>query len=279
MGIESIIKLVDWQWINDLTGKKVENLFYKSDTDWTTEIDLAIEQHLLSVIEKVAPKTAIVSEEAFEAKGLNISKSDAVDQPLYRWFVDPLDGTYNLTLGLPYFGIQLCCWDLSKNEPLSGLIYIPKLGELIAWDSQMPQGLYQIWDSDDGKFISTTDQRINTIHDLSHSLVDFGDFSSSNKISRPFQGRLIQCLSAVTGKIRLHGSSATDFHFLCTGRSQAYILFTKRPWEIYPGLALAKGFGLGYECLHINSSDYEGPLWLIAHKAIFEDLKAIILAL
>ena len=274
MEIESIIQAIDWQWLNEITGKNIETLYFKGDNDWSTEVDLAIEKHLLSVIEIVDPNAAIVSEEAFET-----SETPIVQVQRHKWFVDPLDGTYNLTLGMPYYGVQLCCWDLVMDKPLLGLIYIPKLGELIAWDSQKPQGIFQVWNTDDGNFMPAKIHNQNKVHNLANALVGLGDFSSSNKASRPFQGRLIQALATVTAKIRLHGSSSIDFHFLCTGRSQAYILFTKRVWEIYPGLALAKGFGIAYECLEIHAKDYDGPLWLIAHKDVFEELKTVILAL
>lgn len=279
MEIKSLIDLIDWKWINALTDQKVEHLFYKGDDDWTTEIDLSIEKHLLWAIETFSPNSEIVSEEAFETQDATEIGIPSDIQPQIKWFVDPLDGTYNLTLGLPYFGIQLCCWDLIVDEPLLGLIYIPRLGELVAWDKTMTHGTFHIWNREAGKFETASSPIGAVSRPLSRALIGFGDFSSSNKASRPYQGRLIQSLSSTVGKIRLHGASSIDFHFLCSGRSQAYILFTKRAWEIYPGLAVAKGFDLHYEQMAIDTVDYQGPLWLIAHKTIFEDLKAMIQAL
>lgn len=275
MRVESLIATIDWDWINALTSENIETLYYKSDTDWTTEIDLAIEKHLMTAISRFDPEAPIVSEEDFEAHPVSLSPEGI----LHKWYVDPIDGTYNMTLGLPYFGLQLACWDLKVNQPILGLIYIPRFGELISWDNTMGKGLFQIWDPIEKSFVSKSNPVLGNPHPLSKALLCFGDFSSSNKASRPFQGQLIQRLSLVAGKIRLHGSSSLDFHLLCTGKTQAYILFTKRVWEIYPGLALAKGFGLTYECLQVNSADYQGPVWLIAQAEIFIELKNIILAI
>ncbi len=275
MRVESLIETINWDWINTITKENIEKLYYKDDNDWTTEIDLAIEKHLLTSISTFDPKSTIVSEEDFETNR-NDEPSNKTNR---KWFVDPIDGTYNLTLGLPYFGIQLSCWDLGSDQPILGLVYIPSLGELTCWDNNMENGLFQIWDPLQKVFTIKSNFNRNPSIELSKALLCFGDFSSSNKISRPFQGQLIQALSLTAGKIRLHGASSVDFHFLCTGRTQAYILFTKRAWEIYPGLALAKGFGLLYECLEVNSSNYQGPVWLIACDEIFTEIKNIILTI
>ena len=76
----------------------------KGTNDFFTEIDLAAEKEIISILQKFYPEHAILSEE----KGL-IGKPNAE----YQWFIDPLDGTTNFTHNLPIFAVSL---GLIKNK-------------------------------------------------------------------------------------------------------------------------------------------------------------------
>lgn len=81
--------------------------------------DLASEQIILRMIQEAFPEHSIKSEE----RGHIPSASSA-----YQWLVDPLDGTENFTLGIPYFSssITLC----EHGLPLVAVVYNPVTNEL-----------------------------------------------------------------------------------------------------------------------------------------------------
>jgi len=91
----------------------------KKDTSLQTTADLASEKAILQIIQKSFPDHSISSEE----QGLLRSTSSE-----YQWLVDPLDGTENFVLGIPYFSssIALC----RNNKPEIAVVYNPFTDEL-----------------------------------------------------------------------------------------------------------------------------------------------------
>ncbi len=86
----------------------------KEDTSLQTEADLAAEQAIITCLQADFRDHSIESEE----QGLwRLGNSP------YHWKIDPLDGTENFVLGLPYFSSTLM---LSYyNQPLLAVVYEP----------------------------------------------------------------------------------------------------------------------------------------------------------
>jgi myo-inositol-1(or 4)-monophosphatase len=91
---------------------------YKQDTSLQTTADLESEQAIIDRIVSDFPDHSIDSEE----NGLMPSSS------LYKWLIDPLDGTENFVLGIPYFSasITLC----EEGRPLIAVVYNPVTDDL-----------------------------------------------------------------------------------------------------------------------------------------------------
>src|SRR5579883_1841216 len=86
----------------------------KADTSLQTDADLAAEQAMLACIHTAFGDHTIESEEQGVWK---------VGASPYRWKIDPLDGTENFVLGLPYFSSTLL---LSyDDQPLVAVVYEP----------------------------------------------------------------------------------------------------------------------------------------------------------
>ena len=66
-------------------------------TDVVTEADLAAEKLIVSAIKKKFPEHGIVAEEEH-------AYHEGQD---YVWYIDPLDGTYNFTRGIPVFCVMI----------------------------------------------------------------------------------------------------------------------------------------------------------------------------
>lgn len=93
-------------------------VFAKGVDDIVTAADHASEVAILSHIRDTFPTHAIFSEE----KGAKITPSDSL------WIVDPLDGTHNFVLGLPYFSVSVALQ--RSGRTVLGVVYHPMLDEL-----------------------------------------------------------------------------------------------------------------------------------------------------
>ncbi|TKK77120.1 inositol monophosphatase, partial [Herbidospora galbida] len=84
--------------------------------DVTTDLDLRSEELIVSRVRAAYPGDRIVAEES----GAAGADGDRV------WFVDPLDGTNNLAIGLPVYavGIAFCV----AARPVAGVVHDPVSG-------------------------------------------------------------------------------------------------------------------------------------------------------
>lgn len=81
--------------------------------DFATEADIASEFEILRALKKAFPNHNFISEEV----GVREMGSE------YTWVIDPLDGTYAFSSGLPTYGVSIGL--LHKGEPILGVINIP----------------------------------------------------------------------------------------------------------------------------------------------------------
>src|SRR5574339_402519 len=72
---------------------------YKADDSPVTVADRAAEEFIRGEIEKAYPTHAIVGEEFGEKKSVPVRES--ATEPVYRWFIDPIDGTKSFLRGVP----------------------------------------------------------------------------------------------------------------------------------------------------------------------------------
>ena len=93
-------------------GKKHQyNYKNKDQSDFATQADLKAEQKIVEILTKNFPTHNIIAEES--GKGHKGSK--------YTWVIDPLDGTFSFSIGMPYFAVSIGL--LKENQPILGVIY------------------------------------------------------------------------------------------------------------------------------------------------------------
>ena len=90
----------------------------KSVHDLVTDLDRQVEAMYVKEIKKNFPKHGIIGEEGGSKK----AKSEFV------WVLDPLDGTRNYTMQIPFYGTTVCL--LRNQEPIVAVIYVPSVGKL-----------------------------------------------------------------------------------------------------------------------------------------------------
>jgi histidinol phosphatase-like enzyme (inositol monophosphatase family) len=92
----------------------------KSDESPVTVADREAEAYLRAAIGAQYPDHAILGEEE-GASG----DADAI----FRWILDPIDGTKSFIRGVPLYGVMIGL--LREDEPVLGVVNVPALGEMV----------------------------------------------------------------------------------------------------------------------------------------------------
>ncbi|MEJ5225436.1 MAG: inositol monophosphatase family protein [Anaerolineales bacterium] len=96
---------------------------YKPDDTPVTAADRAAEQFIRAEIEKHHPTHAILGEEFGES-------ASSASQSVFRWIIDPIDGTKSFMRGVPLYGVLLGLE--IEGEVRVGAAYFPGTDEMLS---------------------------------------------------------------------------------------------------------------------------------------------------
>lgn len=212
----------------------------KGKHDIVTAKDIAMENYIVSKILEKFPEHKIIGEESHN--------EDLTNE--YTWILDPIDGTLNFTVNNPFYGVQVCL--LKNKEELLSAIYLPAIDE------------FYLAIKNKGLFVNGARVELDKNIQIENAVISFGDFSKSNPKSRKIQLKLIEELQDKVNKIRIQGSSSIDFSFVASGKTQAHIMFSKRLWEISPGILLAQEAGALVEVISVDNTYFKGNVVVVA---------------
>ncbi len=206
-----------------LAGHRAASAVPKKGDDFATEVDLAIERQVVAAL--VAATGIEVHGEEFGGAAL-----DSPDSP-WVWVLDPIDGTFNYAAGSPMASILLAL--LHDGDPVAGLTWLPFTGDrytAVAGGPLMKNGAPQP-SLDPAK--------------LADALVGVGTFSADSR--GRFPGRywlaVLENLSRVSSRLRMHGSTGIDLVFVADGILGAAISFGGYVWDHAAGVALVRAAG------------------------------------
>lgn len=168
------------------------------------------------------------------------------------WVCDPIDGTVNYTMGIPYYGVQIAL--MESYEPIFCLIALPELNQVY----HAIKG--------EGAFVNNQRISLDSLKALKSVIVTFGDFSKSNPGSRNFQIKAMEALMERSMRIRIQGASSVDFAFVASGKNGCHILFSKNIWELAPGRMLAESAGCVTGTIQGELYGFEGEGLIIANN-------------
>lgn len=198
-------------------GKFLEIEGKSIPADFRTKADLESEKAALKVLEKNFPKYNIISEEAGE-----INKDSE-----YTFIIDPLDGTNNFVLGIPYFstGIGL----MKDNETIFGAIYDPILKNIYFAEKGK------------GAFLNKKRIFVNKVSDIKDTtismVVSYGD-------SADFEENIILNLyNKGVKRVLKNWSCLLDLCLLAAGKMEAVIFHDCPLHDFIPGKLIAKEAG------------------------------------
>lgn len=203
----------------------------KEDRALVTNLDIKLEEYLIKKIKEKYPHDVLVTQENYPDNKLRNR----------TWIIDPIDGTSHLVKGLPFLGIQLCFYD--KNGTKFAIIYLPVIDEL--YYAAENQGAY------------LNNQRIKAKEPvpLKQSVVEFaGSIYKELDVKRIYFKKLIKKNKSEVANILHINSSCISYTNLVSGKVDAIITSSHKPWDVMPGMLLCKEVGIKSYLLTFNSN-------------------------
>lgn len=198
-------------------GKNLEVIGKTIPADFKTKADIESEEVILKILSKKFPSYNIIAEE----NGKIDKKSE------YTFAIDPLDGTNNFVLGIPYFSVSIAL--LKGDEIIFGVVYNPVLNNI--YFAEKGKGAYL----NDKKII------VNEEADLKNSSISivFG-FKYQDNFERDFSNRLYK---EKAKRVLFNWSFALDAGYLSSGKYEAIYVKDINLYDFAAGKLIAKEAG------------------------------------
>lgn len=198
---------------------QIENWRQKSGKgDIVTEVDEKCERYILDRLSKEYPDATILSEE---------SGSVGVPGGKDVWIIDPLDGTRNYAMKIPFFCVSI---GLTRNgAAYAGVIYDPIHDELFYAERGK------------GAFLNGEPIHVSKDESMDDSLLSVSWVK--RKVERKRFIDIIDKLAHETSYFRRFGAAALVMSYVACGRLSAYIQGGLSPWDIAAGIVIIEEAG------------------------------------
>src|SRR5271170_4390414 len=213
------------------------------------DIKLAADVECQDIIYKILlehfPKTRCIGEEG---------DSDNIGDPQaqYEWIVDPIDGTMNLSMGIPHFCVSIAAREVATQRIVLGVIYDPLRRELFTAERGS------------GAYLNGVRQKVSTRDKLNEAVLAVGFAKTQESIDHCLA--LYQLYGNAARKLRAMGSAALDLAYVASGRLDAYIEQGVNLWDIAAGIVLVEEAGGVIE----TEQKIKGKYRVCAHSGLIE---------
>ncbi|WP_445396752.1 inositol monophosphatase family protein [Streptomyces sp. LE64] len=188
-----------------------------SAVDVVTEMDLASERLITTLLADRRPDDAVIGEEGADRAG-----TSGVE-----WVVDPLDGTVNYLYGQPAWSVSIAA--RRDGETVVGVVRAPLRGETYR---AVLGG---------GAFVNDRPARTRPAPPFDRALLGTGFGYLAERRAR--QAEVVARLLPQVRDIRRGGSAAIDLCDVATGRLDAYYERGLNPWDLAAGDLIAREAG------------------------------------
>ena len=197
---------------------KLKKVGKKGKIDLVTVADIESEKIIIETIKDKFCNHSILAEECGK------DESDSI----YKWVIDPLDGTTNFVHNLGIFSVSIA---FQKNqETLFGLVLNPETGELFTAIKGQ------------GALLNDHTIKVSNTKKISESLLVTGFPYDNKDLFEILLSRFTRCLKESQG-IRRLGSAALDLCFVACGRFDGFWEQNLKPWDTAAGVLIAKEAG------------------------------------
>ncbi|MBJ8341672.1 inositol monophosphatase family protein [Antrihabitans sp. YC3-6] len=221
-----------------IAGVGAPSAVQKGPNDFATAVDLELERRL--------------STELFDRTGIEVHGEEFGGPELASgtsWVLDPIDGTFNYSAGLPLCGMLLAL--VHEGQPVLGLTWLPLLGERYTAGPEGP--LYR-----NAEPVPALKRA-----SLSSSMIGFGAFNVDSRgvIRGDYRHLLLGALSSQSSRLRMHGSTGVDLAYAAAGVLGGAVVFGHHPWDNAAGVAQVRAAG-GVV------TDLAGAPWTIGSRSV-----------
>ncbi len=225
-----LVKEVSELLLHNMDDKEV--VTKNGTANFVTEIDLRVQEIIVSKLKQILPDSNIIAEET-EKNIFSLSK--------YTWILDPVDGTTNLMYGFKYSAISLGL--IVEGKPYAGIVYNPYLRELFT--ACKGKGAFV-----NGQPIFVTDNKA-----LADSLIAFGtspyDRGKADETFRITKNVFLKCRD-----VRRTGSAALDLCNVAAGRVDGFFEMELQPWDYAAASIIIEEAGGKITDWHGNNLSY-----------------------
>lgn len=204
-----------------LAGTGAPSAVAKGGTDFATEMDLALERRLTAELER---RTAIgVHGEEFGGPDPSIGVC---------WLVDPIDGTFNYSIGLPTTAMLLAL--VVNGEPVIGMTWVPPQDRRFAAHVGGPLLI-------DGETAPPLEPR-DSLHGTAIGYVSYY-FDNEGPFPGAQRTRVQGEITRRHARIRMQGSTGADMAYVAAGYLAGAVSYGRHPWDHAAGVALVRAAG------------------------------------
>ncbi len=227
----------------------------KGRKDIVTEYDTAAEDEAVRIVKGYFPEHGILAEES----GASYLEHET---PRYLWAIDPIDGTHNYAMQLPYWCCSVAVIDSVERVVLAGAVFDPVHGEMFL--ASAGRGAYL-----NGRRVSVA--ALEKIEDATLAL----DIGYDPNIA----GQLLNITTRVqpqVRRVRLLGSAVLAITYVAAGRFDAYYHLNLMPWDIAAASLLVKEAGGLVTDWNGNPAGASGGGVAAANRALHPQLRQLL---
>lgn len=183
-----------------------------------TAADEASEKAIIEVIRKAYPEHHILTEES----------GDMPQNSVYKWIIDPIDGTINFAHGIPINCISI---GIEKNgEMIFGMVYNPHMNELF------------FAEKGEGATLNGQAIKVSSETDAMKSCLVTGfPYTYIREANGPLQ--VFERLITEGVPVRRLGAAAIDLCWVACGRFDGFYEHKLQPWDSAAGFLIVEEAG------------------------------------
>lgn len=225
---------------------------YKGEIDLVTEADREAEEVIVATLRGTFPRHAILAEEA----------EYGYYESIYRWIIDPLDGTTNYAHGFPWFAVSIALE--VAGEIQLGVVYNPFHRELFVAEKGA------------GAYLNDVQLKVSKTSRLDRSMLATG-FPYDRKTSSVNNYDHFVNFQQAAQACRRAGAASLDLAYVAAGRLDGYWEMKLKPWDVAAGQLLVKEAGGRVTDFDGQPLDINGNEYLASNGLIHESMMQVLM--
>lgn len=234
-----------------MRSRRPAQLTEKHDRDLVSDVDVAIERQIRSLLEQSTPDIGFLGEEEGQT-----GRSGAG----WLWTLDPIDGTSNFAHGIPLCATSLAL--LHEGVAVLGVVDAPFLGQ--RYHAVEGRGAY----CGDRPLSASVTTR------LRDAVVAVGDYATGPGADRQNEMRLAVTvqLAPRVHRLRMIGTAALDLAWVAEGRLDGTITLGNKPWDMAAGVLIAREAGALVQDADGSPHNVDSACTIAAPAALIDQL-------